>query len=86
MRDYKSLAHSRWDCKYHVVFIPKRRRKLIFGPIRKHLGEIFHDLAKRKGVVIEERHLISLRFYWRSFNLKFSDDYYPDTGGYWYRH
>jgi putative transposase len=58
MRDYKSLTHSRWDCKYHVVFIPKRRQKLIFGPIRKHLGEIFHDLAKRKGVVIEEGHLM----------------------------
>ncbi|MDP1007721.1 transposase [Pseudomonas putida] len=38
MRDYQSLAHTKWDCKYHVVFIPKRRKKAIFGAIRKHLG------------------------------------------------
>lgn len=53
MRDYKSLSHTRWDCKYHIVFIPKKRQKLIFGAIRAHLGEIFHELAKRQGVVIE---------------------------------
>jgi len=40
MREYKSLSHPRWDCKYHVVFIPKRRKKAIYGPIRKHLGEM----------------------------------------------
>ena len=44
---YQSLAHSKWDCKYHVVFVPKRRRKAIFGPIRSHLGEIFHA---RRGI------------------------------------
>ena len=58
MRDYKSLSHTRWDCKYHVVFIPKRRQKLIFGAIRKHLGEVFHQLANQKGIVIEEGHLM----------------------------
>ena len=58
MRDYKSLSHTRWDCKYHVVFIPKRRQKLIFGAIRKHLGEVFHQLANQKGVVIEEGRLM----------------------------
>ena len=58
MRDYKSLAHTRWDCKYHIVFIPKKRKKLIYGAIRKHLGEVLHELAKRKGVVIEEGHLM----------------------------
>ncbi|MBL4867777.1 MAG: IS200/IS605 family transposase [Pseudomonadales bacterium] len=57
MREYKSLSHTRWDCKYHVVFIPKRRQKLIYGAIRKHLGATFHELAKRKGIVIEEGHL-----------------------------
>ena len=40
MRDYQSLAHTTWDCKYHVVFIPKRRKKVIFGVIRKHLGKV----------------------------------------------
>ncbi len=58
MRDYKSLSHTRWDCKYHVVFIPKRRQKLIFGAIRKHLGDVFHNLAAQKGIVIEEGHLM----------------------------
>ena len=59
MRDFKSLAHTRWDCKYHVVFIPKRRRKLIYGKLRKMLGEVFHELAKRKGCRIEEGHLMA---------------------------
>lgn len=58
MRDYKSLSHTRWDCKYHVVFIPKKRQKLIYGAIRKHLGVTFHELAQRKGVTIEEGHLM----------------------------
>ena len=55
MRDYKSLTHTRWDCKYHIVFIPKKRQKLIYGAIRKHLGDTFHELAK---VIIEEGHLM----------------------------
>ena len=58
MRDYKSLSHTRWDCKYHIVFIPKNRKKAIYGELRKYLGEIFHDLARRRGVVIEEGHLM----------------------------
>jgi putative transposase len=53
----KSLAHSRWDCKYHVVFIPKYRRKAIYGEWRKMLGEIFHDLARQKECRIVEGHL-----------------------------
>ena len=58
MRDYKSLSHTPWDCKYHVVFIPKSRQKLIFGGIRNHLGDVFHELARQKGVVIEEGYLM----------------------------
>ena len=58
MRDYKSLSHTRWDCKYHIVFIPKKRQKVIFGAIRKHLGDVFHELARRQGIVIEEGHLM----------------------------
>ncbi len=53
MPDYKSLTHTRWDCKYHVVFIPKRRQKVIYGRLRKFLGNIFHELAKRKGCEID---------------------------------
>jgi putative transposase len=55
---YQSLAHSRWDCKYHVVFIPKRRKKVLFGNIRKHLGPIFHELARQKESKILEGHLM----------------------------
>jgi len=58
MRDYKSLSHTRWDCKYHIVFIPKKRKKQIYGSIRQYFGEILHELARRKGVVIEEGHLM----------------------------
>ena len=55
----KSLAHSRWDCKYHVVFIPKYRRKAIYGELRKLLGEVFHELARQKECRIVEGHLLS---------------------------
>ena len=58
MRDYKSLAHTRWDCKYHIVFIPKKRRRVIYGNLRKFLGEVFHELAKRKECKIVEGHLM----------------------------
>lgn len=55
----KSLAHSKWDCKYHVVFIPKYRRKAIYGEVRQLLGEIFHDLARQKECRIIEGHLLA---------------------------
>ena len=56
--DYKSLSHTRWECKYHVVFIPKCRRKVLYGQLRPHLGEVFHQLAKQKESRIEEGHLM----------------------------
>ena len=59
MQDYQSLSHTKWDCKYHVVFIPKKRKKLIFGAIRKHLGEVLHELAGQKECRILEGHLMS---------------------------
>jgi len=55
---YQNLSHSRWDCKYHVVFVPKRRRKVLFGQVRRHLGEIFHALARQKECQIIEGHLM----------------------------
>ena len=58
MNVYESLKHTTWDCKFHVVFIPKGRRKTLFGQIRRELGEVFHDLAKRKESRIEEGHLM----------------------------
>ena len=58
MSEYHSLSHSKWDCKYHLVFIPKNRRKIFYGNIRKEIGEIFHELAKQKGCAILEGHLM----------------------------
>ena len=55
---YQSLSHSKWDCKYHGVFIPKKRRKALFGQARRHLGEIFHALARQKECQILEGHLM----------------------------
>ena len=57
MDDYESLSHTKWECKYHIVFIPKCRRKTLFGQIRQHLGEVFHKLAAQKESRIEEGHL-----------------------------
>jgi len=51
---YSSLAHSKWDCKYHLVFIPKCRKKQLFGNIRKFLGPIFRELARQKEREIVE--------------------------------
>ncbi|MEJ7710042.1 MAG: IS200/IS605 family transposase [Pyrinomonadaceae bacterium] len=56
---FQSMSHSKWDCKYHIVFVPKRRRKAVFGNIRKHLGAIFHELARQKECQIIEGHLMS---------------------------
>ena len=55
---YQSLAHSRWDCKYHVVFVPKYRRKTLYDKdVRKYLGAVFHGLARQKECRIVEGHL-----------------------------
>ena len=48
MNDVQSLNHSRWDCKYHVVFIPKCRRRSLYEQLRRHLGEVFRTLAQQK--------------------------------------
>ena len=54
----ESLNHTKWECKYHVVFIPKGRRKLLYAELRKHLGEVFRTLAQHKESRIEEGHLM----------------------------
>ena len=55
---FKSLSHTAWDCKYHVIFIPKRRRRILYGELRKHLGEVFRKLAAQKESQIVEGHLM----------------------------
>src|SRR5712691_12068046 len=48
MPDSETLSHTKWDCKYHVVFIPKYRRKALYHELRRHLGEVFRALAEQK--------------------------------------
>jgi putative transposase len=59
MDEFESLSHSKWECKYHVVVIPKCRRKTLYKELRPHLGEVFRSLAQRKESRIEEGHLLS---------------------------
>ena len=59
MDDYQSLNHSKWECKYHVVFIPKYRRKALYAELRRHLGGVFRALTQQKESAVEEGHLMS---------------------------
>jgi putative transposase len=59
MKDTGSLSHTKWECKYHVVFIPKHRKKALYYELSKHLGSLFRDLAVQKGCRIEEGHFMS---------------------------
>lgn len=56
---YHSLSHSKYECKYHVVFVPKYRRKALYGEIRRQLGVILHELARQKECQILEGHLMA---------------------------
>ena len=59
MEDEQSLRHTRWDCKYHVVWIPKYRRKTLYGQLRKYLGEVMRKLAIQRESMIIEGHLMT---------------------------
>ena len=56
MKDWQSLAHVKWECKYHVVFIPKYRRKVLYGKVRRRVGEMIRDLCRQKGYKLLEGH------------------------------
>ena len=58
MQTYESLKHTTWDCKYHVVFIPKCRRKVLYQGIRQELGTVFRSLAEQWECRVEEGHLM----------------------------
>ncbi len=58
MKDVGSLSHTKWECKYHVVFIPKYRRKALYYELRQYLGDIFRRLAAQRECQIEEGHLM----------------------------
>ena len=55
---YESLSHSKWNCKYHVVFIPKGRKKTLYGKIRGFLGPVLRELAGQRGSTIIEGHMV----------------------------
>jgi putative transposase len=59
MTSFESLAHVRWECKYHVVFIPKYRRKAMYGKLRVEVGRIIRDLCEQKGIEMLEGHAMA---------------------------
>ena len=58
MTNYRSLNHTKWACQYHVVFIPKFRKKVIYGELRRYLGEVLRRLAQHRESEVEEGHLM----------------------------
>ena len=58
MHDWRSLSHVRWDCKYHVVIVPKYRKRKLYGKFRKTVGDIIKDLCRQRGVELLEGHLM----------------------------
>jgi putative transposase len=59
MHEWQSLSHVRWDCKYHVVIIPKYRRKVIYGKLRRQIGAILRDLCRQRGIELVEGHAMA---------------------------
>ena len=56
MKEWQSLAHTKWECKYHIVFVPKYRHKIFFGKIRVRIGELIRELCRQKDVTLLEGH------------------------------
>jgi putative transposase len=59
MDETQSLAHTTWECKYHIVWIPKYRRKVLYGRLRRHLGGVLRELARQRECAVEEGHLLA---------------------------
>lgn len=59
MHDWKSLSHVRWECKYHVVVIPKYRQKIIYGSTRRKIGDILREVCRQRGIEILDGHAMS---------------------------
>lgn len=91
MDDSESLSHSKWECKYHVIFIPKCRRKTLYEQLRPHLGQVFKRLSEYKESRIEEGHLMpdhcsgqvisdtTIGFFAALFRSKTEGDRLPNT-------
>jgi putative transposase len=54
MQNYKSQAHVKWECKYHIVILPKYRKRALYGKLRRGIGEILRELCRQKGIGLEE--------------------------------
>jgi putative transposase len=59
MKDWQSLAHTKWECKYHVVLVPKYRHKVLYGKRKKRVGEILRELCRYKGIELLEGHAMA---------------------------
>ncbi len=59
MHDWQSLSHVRWDCKYHVVIVPKYRKKVIYGKLRRQVGPILRRLCQQRGITLLDGHAMS---------------------------
>ena len=58
MHDWQSLSHVRWECKYHIVIIPKYRKRVLYGKLKKHVGEIIREVCRQRGIELVEGHLM----------------------------
>jgi putative transposase len=58
MHDWQNLSHVRWECKYHVIVVPKYRKRVLYGKIRRRVGEILKDLCRQRGIEMIEGHLM----------------------------
>jgi len=73
MHEWQSLSHVRWDCKYHIVIIPKFRKRVLYGRFRKRVGEVVQELCRQRGIKVVEGHLMptSLReeIHWKGMSV-----------------
>ena len=58
MHDWQSLSHVRWECKYHIVIIPKYRKRMLYGKVKKHVGEVIKEVCRQRGIELIEGHLM----------------------------
>jgi len=58
MHDWQSLSHVRWECKYHIVIIPKYRKRMLYGKVKKHVGEVIKEVCRQRGIELVEGHLM----------------------------
>ena len=58
MHDWQSLSHVRWECKYHIVVIPKYRKRVLYGKLKKHVGEVLREVCRQRGIELVEGHLM----------------------------